>query len=74
MTYVNTTIPQTITIPAPTFVVSRGMIAVAVKMDTWATRRSTRKALRNMPEHILFDVGLTREQAQTEAAKYFWRA
>lgn len=74
MTYVNSTFSQTITIPAPTFVVSRGMIAVAVKMDTWATRRKTRKALRDLPEHILFDVGLTREQARTESAKYFWRA
>jgi uncharacterized protein YjiS (DUF1127 family) len=43
----------------------------------WAERRSQRSALRNLLElddHLLKDVGLTREQGFRQAGKPFWRA
>ena len=43
-------------------------------VGTWMTRRGTRKHLGRLSDHELKDIGLTRHQAQTEAAKPFWRA
>ena len=37
----------------------------------WARQRS-RAALARLDERLLADIGLTREQADTEAAKPFW--
>ena len=42
----------------------------------WAERRRQRQALASLIEssdHLLRDVGLTREEARREAAKPFWR-
>jgi uncharacterized protein YjiS (DUF1127 family) len=41
----------------------------------WAERRRQRIALRELADdkHFLGDLGLTREQALTEAGKPFWR-
>jgi len=44
--------------------------------ELWAERRSQRRALGDLAElndHLLNDVGLTREQAVREAGKPFWR-
>jgi uncharacterized protein YjiS (DUF1127 family) len=42
----------------------------------WAERRRQRIALRELAgmRHLLDDLGLTRTQALTEAAKPFWKA
>lgn len=52
------------------------LIAVkfAVCVTKWATRRNTRRALRQMEPWQLRDVGLTREEALTEASRVFWKA
>jgi uncharacterized protein YjiS (DUF1127 family) len=41
----------------------------------WVLRKRERRALRELAhdEHLLKDVGLTREQALREAGKLFWR-
>lgn len=48
-------------------------VQVAVLITTWDLRYRTRKSLRHLQAHQLNDIGLTREQAKTEAARAFWR-
>jgi uncharacterized protein YjiS (DUF1127 family) len=46
-------------------------------MGLWLDRRRRRQALEDLAErkdHLLADVGLTREEALREAGKPFWRA
>ncbi|MEP2642207.1 DUF1127 domain-containing protein [Roseobacter sp.] len=43
-------------------------------MSKWATRRQTRRDLKQLTDWELRDVGLTPDQARLEAAKVFWRA
>lgn len=52
------------------------MLAVrfALVVTTWATRRRTRIDLANLDARMLRDVGLTAEQAGTEASRLFWQA
>ena len=42
----------------------------------WMARRTEREALGELvdTEHLLADIGVTREQALRESAKPFWRA
>ncbi|MCB1893763.1 DUF1127 domain-containing protein [Accumulibacter sp.] len=39
----------------------------------WARRRRGRRELRELDEHILRDVGISRAQARFEGSKPFWR-
>ncbi len=39
----------------------------------WETRRTTRKGLRNLPPHLLRDIGLSPSAAATEVEKPFWQ-
>ncbi len=39
----------------------------------WTARARQRRGLRELPDALLRDLGLSREQAETEAAKPFWR-
>jgi uncharacterized protein YjiS (DUF1127 family) len=52
------------------------LIAVkfAVCVTKWVTRRRTRRALSTLEPWQLADVGLTPEQAETEASRAFWDA
>lgn len=52
------------------------LIAVefAVVLAKWATRRDTRRALKQLTDWELRDVGLTPRNAHLEASKVFWRA
>lgn len=45
----------------------------AVIVTRWHCRHRTRKALRALPDHLLADVGLSRDAAYTEARRPFWR-
>ncbi|MFK7881939.1 DUF1127 domain-containing protein [Roseobacter sp.] len=49
-------------------------VEFAVCVSKWATRRETRRALKQLTDWELRDVGLTPRQARDEAAKVFWRA
>ncbi len=40
----------------------------------WASRFRERRALTELSDHLLRDVGLTREQAEREAVKPFWQS
>jgi uncharacterized protein YjiS (DUF1127 family) len=54
---------------APTSLVRRLSLAVSEA----ATRRRDRRLLAKLDSHLLRDIGLSPEDAQTEAAKPFWR-
>ncbi|CUH62506.1 hypothetical protein TG4357_00147 [Thalassovita gelatinovora] len=55
-------------------VVARFALAFAVTVTKWHMRNSTRKALAQLPDSLLCDIGLTRDAAYTEARRPFWRA
>ncbi|MBT4889315.1 MAG: DUF1127 domain-containing protein [Rhodospirillales bacterium] len=41
---------------------------------TWQRRSMERTQLKNMSEHLLRDMGISREQAQKEINRPFWRS
>lgn len=43
-------------------------------LGTWSGRMRERAALAALDDRVLEDIGLTRKQVETEAAKPFWRA
>ena len=49
------------------------IITVATTLLTWDLRRSTRRALKNLTDTELQDIGLTRDEAYTEARRSFWQ-
>ncbi|SLN18794.1 hypothetical protein PSA7680_00660 [Pseudoruegeria aquimaris] len=49
-------------------------LTVAVVLAKWQDRARSRRALSRLTAHELKDIGLTREQAWTEARREFWRA
>lgn len=57
-------------IPATSVIALR----IAVVVSKWAERRRTRLALRQLPTHLLRDIGLTPAAAEIEARRVFWRA
>lgn len=54
-------------------VVAQVAVKFALCVTTWATRRRTRLALSQLESWQLRDVGLTPQQASTEASRAFWR-
>ena len=42
-------------------------------VGTWLARSQQRHALRMLDDHLLKDIGITREQARIESTKPFWR-
>ncbi|RTZ15219.1 DUF1127 domain-containing protein [Vibrio aquaticus] len=45
---------------------------ILTKLKCWWRNFRTRKQLSNLPEHLLKDVGLTKEQAHQESIRHFW--
>lgn len=52
---------------------SRLLVSVALLLAAWEQRRNSRSALIRLDDHILRDIGLTPDQAQSEGTKPFWR-
>lgn len=48
-------------------------ITVAKTFILYAFRYRSRKQLASMPQHRLDDIGLSKQQAMEEAAKWFWQ-
>jgi uncharacterized protein YjiS (DUF1127 family) len=42
------------------------------RLALWLRRHQTRRVLHELDTHMLRDIGLTRRQAEREAAKPFW--
>ena len=49
-------------------------VAIALVVTKWSHRRRSRMNLSRLDPHLLNDIGITREQAQQEAARPFWQA
>ena len=47
---------------------------VVTTVYVWAARRSERSRLGELDNRLLSDIGMTRDQARTEAGKPFWVA
>ena len=54
--------------------VAQAPARIFATLIAWQMRARERTRLARMEAHRLDDMGLTREQAQHEAAKPFWRA
>ena len=66
--------PNAISIPAPTSLVARVLVAAAVKAETWTQRRKTRMHLRELTPELLQDIGVQQTDAINEINKPFWKA
>ncbi len=63
--------PTTQTLP---FSARRGFVALLTRSATDAiARRRNRRALARLDQHLLRDIGLSSDEAWTEAAKPFWQ-
>ena len=51
----------------------RGLIRIAEAFLTWHDRARDRRALMELSDHMLHDIGISRAAARGEAAKPFWR-
>jgi uncharacterized protein YjiS (DUF1127 family) len=60
--------------PFPRQFVGGGLYVCASVVRTWYQRSCQRRALAELDDRMLRDIGVTRSQAQREAAKLFWRA
>lgn len=49
-------------------------LSFVATLEAWADRRRQRRALLELSDHSLKDIGLTRSDAVEEGAKPFWRA
>jgi len=61
-------------LPHPHRSAGRQLYAWAGVVSTWLQRSHQRRALAELDDRMLRDIGLTRLQAQREAAKPFWSA
>lgn len=52
--------------------VAKFALRMVVAFVKWEERRRTRQHLNNLEDHLLDDIGLTRHQADKEAARPFW--
>ncbi|MBT0964035.1 DUF1127 domain-containing protein [Denitromonas iodatirespirans] len=55
-------------------VLQQALRAARITLKTWIKRSRDRRDLREMEEHLLRDVGISRGQANFEGNKPFWRA
>lgn len=52
---------------------ARWAVKFAVVVTQWDMKRRTRRQLARLDQHLLSDIGMTRDAACTEAARPFWR-
>jgi uncharacterized protein YjiS (DUF1127 family) len=54
--------------------IRRALLRLTVVVEEWVERRRQRRALRELSEHVLKDIGIGRGEAEQEWRKPFWRA
>jgi uncharacterized protein YjiS (DUF1127 family) len=54
-------------------VLAHWALMVAVQLIAWDHRQRSRKALAQLEDHMLRDIGLTHSAAYQEAEKPFWK-
>lgn len=50
-----------------------GLRDILTTIVVWNNRAKQRAGLKNLDHHMLNDIGLTRDEADIEAAKPFWK-
>lgn len=60
-------------IPANLPLLSRLLVTGALTIAAWETRHRGRKALAQLDDHLLRDIGLTDGRASRESQKAFWQ-
>ena len=63
--------PRRIAAPAPAM--SGLLVRMVGLIECWAERRRQRRALLELSDALLKDIGLARSDAEIEARKPFWR-
>jgi uncharacterized protein YjiS (DUF1127 family) len=53
--------------------VRRGLIKIGEALLAWQDRARERRALMELSDHMLRDIGISRAEAHREAARPFWR-
>lgn len=48
-------------------------VKLAAAIQVWSMRHRTRHQLRDLDDHLLNDIGVTRREAFGEARRAFWR-
>ena len=59
---------------SPLPALAEAFLFVAVTVTKWWLRVNTRQALKDLPEHLHNDIGVTKSVAEHEAEKPFWRS
>lgn len=59
--------------PAMSAAPGSGWLGALLTLEAWLDRRSQRHALRELDDHMLRDIGVSRASAEHEAGKPFWR-
>lgn len=49
------------------------LVIMAVQVTKWSLRHRTRHQLRDLPNYMLEDIGVSRAEARQEADKRFWQ-
>jgi uncharacterized protein YjiS (DUF1127 family) len=55
------------------FNLSARLMNVMDTLELWLARHHQRKALAELDEHLRRDIGVSRQQAELESSKPFWR-
>lgn len=55
-------------------VLQQALRAARITLKTWIKRSRARRELRELEDHLLHDIGISRSQANFEGNKPFWRA
>ena len=64
---------RTIPITIREFDLAKGLMDAAKTLYRWQTRAEQRHHLDNLDRHALNDIGITRQEARSEARKpFFW--
>lgn len=58
--------------PSSRLFVRPRLLEALMLVESWLDRRRQRVALRELDDHMLRDIGLSRAAAEAEAAKRFW--
>jgi uncharacterized protein YjiS (DUF1127 family) len=53
--------------------VRQALLRLTIVVEAWAERHRQRKALLELSEHVLKDIGIGRGEAEREWRKPFWR-
>jgi uncharacterized protein YjiS (DUF1127 family) len=64
-------LPRTETANPQTTNLMRSLLGM---LATWSYRHAERRAMRQIDDHLLRDIGLNRVQVEAMAARPFWRA